>query len=290
MNKITFVVALIFTVTQANGWWPFTKKNSPQACENSFVSAYEMSFLKLLAGDREFFNTSRKYENYNSELSPEYLSKDSFENTLQSLPEGAIYFDSGSGETKAVSSLVKSDEFKHISKFVALSYLYPKIDDSILSAKKTSGDRFEFLHGKTLEEFYSQGTFKKYLQQIDFITDLHGPIEYSIDLRQVTEIYLSLLKKNGKVRFSFSNIRNRLVAIVDQRPRAIDWLNYFKAIKGISAVKIGEDPEGFNYLIELTKTEDHFELPKLEMIDYRTHFKGQPHRIYYFRDYTPTHH
>lgn len=291
-HSILLLLIVIFSSSKGEAiWgWFFHSKPSLNLCDSVFTSPAETDFFKLLDGDRKHFNTSRNFATYNFELSGKDLTRDSFENTLLNLKPGSIYFDSGSGETQAISQMIKLKKFNHISSFLALTYKYPTIDTYVTLAKKQGKSRFDFLHGKTLEDFYDSGRLNSYIGRIDFISDLYGPAEYSLDLRKVLSIYLKLLKTGGKIRLQFSTVRNRLVVNKADKFGAIDWMFYFKAISGAQSLKINEDPEGFNYVIELTKSEDHFELPELEHIDYRTEFRGQPHRTFYFADYTAAQH
>lgn len=194
------------------------------------------------------------------------------------LPLGSKWIDMGAGQGNALVDGLKANQ--GITEGIAISYSRPP---SAKDDHEVPG-RFQYIDGDFVENLASAGELDQWMNQVDLITDVFGPLSYSEQLPQLLQIYVDLLKRNGTAVFNLMAERNyepligNSMNLLDEpmplnpvmkngRYLSDGIVNWLRTIAGIEVIEVAEFklPYGQywekSFAIKIRKTESHVAVP-----------------------------
>ena len=145
------------------------------------------------------------------------------------------YVDMGAGQGLALRQAKQQNPELNA---IGIAYKAPESAEAAIEESP-----IQYLSGKFVEEMLDDGDLNHLVGQVDFITDLYGPLSYSNNFMKVFESYLTLLKVDGVMTFNLmiqrKITRNHHVIMNDFDGEGLfPFLIWLKSIKGLE-VEIG---------------------------------------------------
>lgn len=295
-TKFTVLASLSFLLSVGSFAQTLGAPPPSDTCQSQFVKLdpNKRITLKNDAIENNSFTVSRDLNQYGAAFS--FDRGHGFFKNFNNLPPEAVWVDMGAGDGLALNEGL--NEFPQIGKGVAISY---KKTNSAVANRPDN--RLEYLDGDFVENMWSAGRLDHLKGKVDLITDVHGPLAYSSDLKNLIEVYSDLLKPGGKLYFVMMNKRNFTPGVDaagdpksvntfragDKEVELLDWLKKIPGLK-VEATKTQNSRAGELYeeylSFKIEKSDPKVVVPEnLRTVSY---FPSTPPRRIFVIDDNPT--
>jgi hypothetical protein len=142
---------------------------------------------------------------------------------LHTLGAAHHWVDAGAGRAQAVVDYLSGGTFARTARVTAVA-LHPPEGLDIGALEERLGAGFRYLHGRPIEERAVDD-----IGAADLITDVYGPLQYSLQIDRVMEQYIRLLKPGGRLWFvqpAITHVRSR-----DRELPLAMWLSMIRGLR-----------------------------------------------------------
>ena len=257
-NKSILAILVCLLISQSTTVFADVKSCAHSAFENT--QKLHESHLK------NNYKTHRNLTDYKRELGQSFLE------FLRALLPGQRWLDAGGGQAQAIKDYLS--EFPADGSPAHTSVVVVKKPDQF-SPPTTHAEKLSYHEGRYIEDILATE-----LGKFDLITDMYGPLYYSLHIDRVVAKYIELLSENGRIYFNgffCSSLSRAAPEITLANGQKIGFIEWLQTIDGLQVEEVS-GTNSMGYMITVRPGAKPL-IPQLELIQ-TTFFGMMPKRIY----------